>query len=522
MAIDTEPRKLLSYGFIFLIALVFTLQFGPGSRGCEATTDSSPLAAATVNGKEIPTKEFSRAYGMQLEAYRAQRMPVNEELAKQLGIPRQVLDQLVNQELLAQEAERRGIGTSDAEVLEELKKNESFHKDGAFNFEHYREVLADFLKKTPQEFEDDLRRRLAAGKLSELVESGAQVSDDEVRSRFFREQNTADLTYVRFLPTMYAAKVPAPKPADLDAYKKAHATQIAEYYEKNKVNYHQSEQIKARQILLKAPKDAPEAKRTDAKTKLENVRKEIEGGKDFAELAKAVTEDVGTRASGGELGWVERLSLPNEVAAAAFTINAGELTQVVESPLGFHLIKVEEKRPPATKELKDVEADIARQLLIKEKATALAKADADKALAAAKAGTKLATKYPPEKEGQPAVLRYETETRPEAVTTGSFASSAAQVPHLGVAPELQKEVFALTSAKSLDKVFTVGEALVVAEVTERKLPKEEDFKAQLDTLRSEAIWARQGELRDSFLKALRKEAKVTTNDDLVGAPVERS
>ncbi|HZI06933.1 MAG TPA: SurA N-terminal domain-containing protein, partial [Archangium sp.] len=100
-----EPRKVFVYLFIIAIAVVFTLQFGPGSSGFGAVpAGAAPSTAAVVNGKEIPLMEFRREYVNQLQYLRSQGQPVSEAVARQFGLPQSVLERMVNTELLAQAA----------------------------------------------------------------------------------------------------------------------------------------------------------------------------------------------------------------------------------------------------------------------------------------------------------------------------------------------------------------------------------------------------------------------------------
>src|SRR4051812_7507516 len=109
MANSVDSKRLFSYVFIFVLAVLFAVQWGPGSKGCTAGKNAQGTTdfAATVNDKEIPVKEFSQAYSNELANFRSQGMTA--ALARQFGLPRQVIDRLVNFELLAQAAEARGI-----------------------------------------------------------------------------------------------------------------------------------------------------------------------------------------------------------------------------------------------------------------------------------------------------------------------------------------------------------------------------------------------------------------------------
>lgn len=515
-----QPKRIASYFFIFLIALLFTLQFGPGSRGCDVKSISSGgSAAATVNGKEISQADFNRAYYTQLEAIRAQNASVTEEMAKQLGFPRQILDRMVEAELLSQAAKERGIIASDSEVRDAVTSSPVFQKEGRFDATLYRQILHDYYRKTDAEYEDEIRRQLSSEKLLELVQSGALISEDELKTRFQRDGNTANVSFVRFLPSMYAGKVPAPKPEVLTSFAKAHEKEIADTFKANEASYALPEAVKARQVLLKS-QAADAGGAAKARDRLAALKKEIEAGKPFAQAAKEVSEDKATRAKGGDLGWVERKALPSEVAQAAFDLAPGKISEPIESPAGVTLILVEEKRAAKNRPLDEVKLEVARGLYVKARAAELAKADAEEALkwlTADKPGRKLEARFPPEKNNQPAAMRFETETRPEAVASGSFSAANDSVPHLGPAPALVADLFSQPTPGPLRKLYPVGEGWVVAQATERALPKDEEFAQKRANLLDDARMAKGAELKDSFIRDLKRKASVTTNTELINS-----
>ncbi|HZH02391.1 MAG TPA: SurA N-terminal domain-containing protein, partial [Myxococcaceae bacterium] len=478
---------------------------------CETQPRANAGTAAKVNGREIPAREFNRAYYTQLEALRGQNAAFNDQLARQLGFPKQILDRMVDAELLAQAAVGRGVAASDNEVRDVVVKSSAFQKDGKFDKTVYEQVLHDFYRKTPADYEDEIRRQLSADKLLDVVEGTAAVSEDEVKAKFLREGNQADVTFVRFLPSIFAAKVPPPSPPVLASYLQSHAKEVEAAYQANVAAYQTPERIKARQIVITAS-GGDAGVSSGARDRLAVLKKEIAEGKPFAQAAKETSEDAATRASGGDLGWVERQKLPPQVAQAAFALAPGQVSEPVETPTGTYLIQVEEKAAAQTRPLQEVESEVARQLYVKERAAALAQAEAQKALAWAQAGKSLAVRYPPEKGGQAAALRFETETRPEAVATGAFGAVSDAVPHLGPAPALVADVFALKAPAPLSKLYPVGEGFAVAVVTQRTLPDEKQFAEKKDALIQDARWAKRTELRDAYLKALRKSANVVVNE----------
>ncbi len=507
-----EPRRLFSFLFVLAIAVVFVLQFGPGSRGCDAPlTPSVSTAAALVNGKEIPLRDFQRAYALRLQAYRSQgELP--EAFLQQIAAG--TLDEMVSFELLSQAAEASGVGISDDELLEILHKNREFQKDGAFDFERYSQVLRDYYGKTPADFEAELRRRLAAVRQLEMVESTAVVSEDEVYARFLKDGDTVTLTVVRFLPSMFASQLKAPTPAEIAAYRASHDAAVQAYYAENPASYRTEEKVRARHLLVQLAKDAPPAAVAEAKAKAEGYRQEILGGKPFADVARASSDDVGTKAVGGDLGWAERNAYVPEFARAAFSLKVGEVSEPVRTPFGWHLILVEEKQPAVAKPLAEVADDIATLLLKRERARALAEAEAKRTLAAVEAGKSLTQLHPGKKEAEGS---FELAKKPEAVDTGSFSVSRSFVPQVGPAPELLAAAAAASAVGPLPNVFPAGEGFVVAEVTARERATKSSFDAKKASVWADALRAKQSTLRTSYLEALKKTAKVVTNQSLVGA-----
>ena len=350
------------------------------------------------------------------------------------------------------------------------------------------------------------------------------MSDEEVKAKYVKEGDTANVSFVRFSPTMYSEKIAQPKPAELDAWIKANEPAIAEYYEKNKFSFFEQEKAHVKQILLKVPPDADDAKKAEIKQRAENTRKDIvDNKKDFSEIAKAVSEDLESKEKGGDLGYVERLALPGAFADLVFALKPGEVTAPVETPMGWFVGTLVDKKAPEQRPLETVKREIAAQLFVKEKARALAKADADKALAEAKAGKKLAELYPATKtEGGSNPFAFAAETKPEAKETGSFNSTAEDLPQLGKEPALKKMIFDMKAPGLIDQVLNVGDTLVVATVDERKQPSDADFDTQKAQLKTEAVKGKQFEVREGFLKSLKQTGNVVTNDSAIDKVINNS
>ncbi len=513
-----DTRRLFSYIFIGALALLFALEWGPGSRGCDRAGRAVIVVdnVAQVNGKDIPLRDFARAYSGQLAELRQRGIP--PELAKQFGMHTQVLGRLVDTELLAQAAETRGLSASDKDLRDFLVKQPAFQKEGKFDMESYQDWVRQYEGSTEVDFETKLRRQLSAERMLQLVEASVVVSDDEVKARYLRDGNAAKATFVKFSPTMFVDKVTPPKAPEIATWVAAHDAEVKAAYEKQKASFTSPEKAKLRQILVKVSAEDSAAKKAEAKARIEALRKEIvENKKPFAEVAAASSDDAETKTKGGDLGMVDRYRLPSNFADVVFALQPGEVSLPVETPIGFLIGTVEEKKAPETKSFDTVKGDLASQLIIREKAKALATAAAEKALKDAKAGKKLAELFPPDTEKS---NQFAIETKPEAKETGEFNSSVETVPQLGIAPEAQKAIFARTEPGVLDQLVTVGDSVAVVQVDERKMTSEADFDKQKPQLRVEATKGKQYETREAFLKALKQQGTVTTNqkalDKVVG------
>jgi len=520
MSSGFDARRFFSYLFIFAIALVFILQFGPGSRGCNAPLAPTVKdAAARVNGQEISLTDFRRAYALRLDALRQRGGgDLPEALARQFGIPGRVLDELITAELLQQAAEAHGITVSDTELLDYLRKDPSFQKDGQFDPETYTQVLQTYLRKTAPDYEAGLRRRLAAGRLLAMVSDTAEVSEDELRARFQREGDTVSLSLVKFDPAAYAGKIKPPTPAEVAAWEKTHGPEIAADYEANRRTYSKGEQVRVRHILVRMGRNPGEDEKAKAHDRAVELRKQIQGGKDFAEVAKESSDDPGSKAQGGELGWNERSTFVPAFAQAAFNLKIGELSEPVLTPFGWHLLQVEEKKPAEEKPLASVSGEIAQVLMRRQRAAALADADARKAALALQKGTSLATQFPDRKDKD--AQSVDPGERPRAIDTGSFPKTAQAIPRLGPAPDLEAAAFAAERPGPLPGTYKAGDALVVAEVTAREKASDASYQAKKAELREEALRQRQAELQESYVAALKKSAVIVKNEELIAPTAE--
>ncbi len=275
----------------------------PAPAPVKPIPDVLPAVVARVNGVEIPGAELEKAV-RNLEANVGQPIPAE----RRSEIYRGILDQLVDQRLLEQEAAARSIKATDAEInagIDQMKQQ-------APNAEAFAKALAT-RKMTEADLRAEARQRLTVDKLlTAEVEPKAAV-------------NEAD---------------------------------IADFYKKNPQFFMQPEAMRASHILIKA--DNADAKPA-AKAKAEDLLRQIKGGADFAALAKEHSND-GSAPSGGDLGFFPRGQMVKAFEDAAFALAPGQVSGVVESEFGYHIIKGSEHRSARTVPLAEVSDRIAQAL----------------------------------------------------------------------------------------------------------------------------------------------------------------
>lgn len=509
-----SSRSFGSYLIFGVIILVFVIYFGPGGQSCgDIGNMQAATWAAKVNGKEISVRDFRMEYDALYRQYQAQMGEnFDPQLAQQMGIRTSAIDRLVTRRLLIDHAKAQGIAITDAELAEALQAEPAFQKDGHFDFDTYREVLRNWQGISPARYEAELRDNLLVGKVISQLRLSAKVADDEIRSAFESEADRAALAFVRIAPQDLEAEieVPAETIAAFIASEEG-AKQLADEYEAKAFRYKTPKRVRAQHILVKVDTDAPEEEAEAARAKILAAKEEIEGGADFGEVAKRVSEDEGSKENGGDLGLFGPGSMVKPFEDAAMAMEPGELSEPVRSRFGFHLIKVNEVQPASERSLDEVREELARELLAADVAKKEAQARAEALLAQAK-DANLATLVPSAEEAGADAKGPTLQESPSFQVAGEF------VPRLGVAPDLVRDAAALEQPALLPKVYEVAGSFVVAQVTERSRP---DLSQLTDTKKRELeerlLLRKQNETIEAFIDGLKDGVDVETNEMLISA-----
>jgi peptidyl-prolyl cis-trans isomerase D len=313
----------------------------------------------------------------------------------------QVGQQLVQQQVLLAEAEKLGIRASDDDVIHFLHKGqfgEYIFPNGQYiGSDRYAAFVASQFNLPVAQFEQEVKQDIIIRRLESMITSGATVSAQDVRNAYRKANlkikfdyavissddlrktiNPSDGELQNFFhknSARYATAVPEQRkityfaftPSDLPGGSPQPSHQeIEQYFAAHQADYSVPEQARARHILIKAGTD-PKSDAA-AKAKAQGLLKQIQGGANFADLARKNSDDPGSKASGGELGFAKRKAMVPEFDNALFTQKIGE-TKIVKTQFGYHIVQVEERQNAHTESLSEVQPTI-QATLVRQKAAA--------------------------------------------------------------------------------------------------------------------------------------------------------
>jgi peptidyl-prolyl cis-trans isomerase D len=484
-------RNWLNWSLV-LVCLAFIIFYIPdflrGSSGPEASGDT----VAVVEGHEIKADEFRRTYQAQLQAYRsAYGGNMSDALLKQLGVEQQIMQQMVDERASLAEAERLGITVSDEEVRQRILEIPAFQENGVFfGQQRYQQLLASQRPPlTTSDFEDNVRRSLLIDKLRTALTDWLSVTDKELEQEYRRKNDKVKLAIVTVGVDSVRGQVTA-SDAEVSAYFDGHkddfkvpekrkikyvlvdldairakitvpASEAERAYNDGIEQYSTPEQVRASHILLKTDGKNDAA----VKTKAEDILKQAKAGADFAALAKKYSEDEGTAPNGGDLNFFGRGRMVPEFDTAVFAMEPGQLSDLVKTQYGYHIIKMTEKKPATTKAFADVKQQITDQLAF-EKAQAQA---SDMATSMAKQISK------------PADLDTVAKARGLQVQESGFFARDEPVLGLGASPEASARAFSLADGQVSEAVRT-AKGFVFETVTGKQapyVPKLDDVKEKV-------------------------------------------
>jgi peptidyl-prolyl cis-trans isomerase D len=417
------PAVKMALGGILLVicgSMVVTLI--PGGLGSDVLGAAPGKGVvAKVDGDDVTADEVRQTARQMLQQQMQQANP--QTMAMLLPyFSQRAAEQLIRREALIAEAGRLGMKATPQEIQDELQHGRyaaTFFPGGNFIGQAEYENLLGNYNLTPAKFEDSVGKDIMLSKLQALISGSVAVSDAEIRAQFIKQNSKVKFEYAVLKQddlrkglhpsdvelkafydshkNQYANSIPEKrkvKYAVVDVSKAASNVQISHddlvaYYDQHRDQYRTPEQVKVSHILIKTPVPGPDGKIdekgvTDAQHRAEDLLKQIKGGANFEELAKKYSEDPGSAKEGGSLGFIGKGRTVPEFEKAAFSLPKGQISDLVKSSYGFHIIRVDDKQEAHMKTLDEVKDEI-EPVLKQQKAQQIAQKQAEKLLSQAKA-----------------------------------------------------------------------------------------------------------------------------------------
>src|SRR5215471_265138 len=341
--------------------------------------------AAKVNGENLSLQEFDRTLQFRQNQYQQQyRTELSEDMRRQLR--QSVVEDMVRTAVLRQRAEEQGYRASDSRVVESIHSNPNFQVDDHFERRLYDSLLANN-GLSVSAYEASQRTELQVRDLEEGIVESTFLTPAEFRRYIELYNQRREIGYGLFTVDAFSTRVTIDEPAIAAHYESNQAkyqtteTVDLEYvelsladiaattdvtdealraaYEEEKDRFQTTEERHARHILIQVDKGDDAAARAKAESIAERVRK----GEDFAKLANELSSDAGTKAQGGDLGWVTRGTLGvAPLDDVLFSMQVGAISDPVKSDFGYHVIRLDEVRPGSVRPFEAVRDELATDL----------------------------------------------------------------------------------------------------------------------------------------------------------------
>ncbi len=492
--------------FLGIIVVVFVF-LGVGSMNSGRNN-----SVASVNDEPITVTEFQDAYRNLVEQMRERFQDnLTDDLLKALNVKQQALNSLIEQKLVAAQAEKLNITVSDQELENFILAIGAFHKNNVFDMDQYKRILG-LNSLSPEMFEQLQRNALKQQKVRDMVLGSVFVSDLEVESFYLHHNIRMAVNYLKIDPAEFTDIAPTeeqiqdyyqknmdqyqsePKrkamylrfsPQDYRNQVTITRAQVQNYYEQHPDAFKIPEKVEARHILIKVDDTAGEQAVEEGRKTARTVYQRAVSGEDFAELAKETSQGP-SKEDGGYLGTFEKKSMIQPFADQAFSMKPGEISEPVKTQFGWHVIKVLNRFDAHVQSVEEAAQEIEAQLAEQEMQN----------MAYYKAGEAFDAVIDGDTLEQIALL-----TQKEVVDTGFFDQNGSGL-DLKQAADFADAAFVLEKQQISD-VKQIGNAYFLIKVVETMDP---------DQLPLEAVRER---IRETLEKQLRMAAAETKAQELL-------
>lgn len=387
-----ETIRGLSQGWLAkLILALITVPFALWGIESYFRSDADADIVAKVSGQSISQQEFNQSIREQSERLRnALGRNFDPALMDKPDMRQGILDNLINQRLLFNEAVRARLVVPDAQLAEVISAETAFQLGGKFSQEHYEKLLRA-QNLTPVAFEGRLRRDLLVQQLRNAYLESAIVPQSAIEGFIKINEEQREVSQVTLSPDQYLGNIQVDAAA-LKSYYDGHQKEftvpeqirlnyvvlsmdnlmaqvqvsdeeVKKQYEEQAARYQDQGERQASHILLTLPPNANASAKEAAKRKAEQILEQVKKNPaSFAEVAKKESQDTGSAPKGGDLGMFARGAMVKQFEDAAFQMKVGEIRGPVESEFGFHIIKLTGSKPGKTITLAEVKPSIVNDI----------------------------------------------------------------------------------------------------------------------------------------------------------------
>ena len=504
--------------FLGVIVITFALFVGSGKLRDQGTGE-----IAEINGEIIGQREFALQYERAVQRYREiLKGSLTPEMIKGLNLKANLIEELIQKKLVLQEARSLGLLATDDDLANHLAKAPEFQIGGRFSKDRYIQIL-QANRLAPAQFEEEQRDQLTIQRLYSIVLDSVQVTDAEVRDRYLLEQEKINLAYVKLPIGDFASEVKLTDDDIKKSYERSRESlkeplkvqveylsypydqfassiqlsdkEIEEYYKANlDSKFRKPKEAKIRYISMRIAPDADASQKKTARERADRIVKEARGGKDFAELAKRESDDP-TAAKGGDAGWIAQGQTSPEIEKIIFKLAKSGVSDVVETPAGFQIFKIDDFKNEHTPTLKEATGEITKTLKTekgKREAAKIADRDREKALSGAELSK----------------LAQESGAKLSAT---NLISSGEVVPEIGENQEFYKNAFSL-GAKELSPIIEGKNSYYIVRLKQRiepTVPPMENVRGRIEkALKESKAYEMALQKGNSLLEQLKKDKDI--------------
>jgi peptidyl-prolyl cis-trans isomerase D len=488
--------------------------------GWSGPTHQSRSYAAKVNDTVISLDYFGTIYNSEQEKLRLRyKGSLPPDLADKLNLKKEVIERLVSQALLVQEAERLGLTVTDEDLATDIRSNPGFNRNGVFDDRIYKEYL-NAVKLKPAFYEDMRRQELLAEQVVRLLTDSVKMDPEEIKRFWHFHNDKLALSMLLIKPERDRGKVP-PDAATLESYFKKNQAkyeipqtlnvlyvafswrdlqkeisvtdeEARSYFEMHPREFITPERIRASHILLKVPPGASVDASLEVKKKAEAILARIKAGENFQKIAAAESEDRATASKGGDLGFFSKNTLNPELEKAAWQLEVGQVSDPVLTEQGFELVRLDEKKPET-----QLDFEIAKDSIVKKLREARAR----------KKVSDLAEEFY-EKVYRTEDLEGQAKNFGLEVKRVDFLTRNGGLPDVGDDPKIMEEAFQLKTGE-VSRMIKSDDSYVLLKLIEKNKERTPGFEevrstVEQDYLKEQAIVAAREEAQE-VIRSLKAE-----------------